>query len=189
MSPLLNTATKVYAGTAPAVAVYQGAVKVWPQSDGYGPPQSVYTTQTGTPTTSAQQTLGARIVIAAAGKITTLRWLRPSTTSAAITTRTLKLWNDNATPVQLASASTVAESGPGWKDAVLATPYTVTAGQAIRVSISNPDNMSLNFGVGGFPIVNGDLTLTHSYRDAAAGPPITSRTTDQFIDLIFRKTL
>jgi hypothetical protein len=153
----------------------------------YGPPQSAHTTQTGAFVSSAGNTFGGRFVLAAAGDITALRWLRPPETSAAITARTLRLWDDAATPVQLASAATSGESGPGWKDAVLSPAYTVTAGKVVRVSIDNPDNMNLTGSVGASAIINGDISLTTFYRNApVTGPPITARTTDYFVDLVFR---
>jgi Domain of unknown function (DUF4082) len=190
--PLLNTASKIYQGSSLATKVYQGSVQVWPPAPSFGPDQSVYTDQTpvvSAPAGGSGESYGADIVCAVAGRIIALRHYRRSDFPAGQTTQTMRLWDNSG--AQLASVSTVGESGSGWKVATISSPIIVTAGQTVRVSKDAPPGHTLSAGGAG-TLINGDLSLTQNYVGIGGGGIIRPNLNDgsrYFVDLIFQKAL
>lgn len=193
--PLLNTATKVYRGTALASKVYRGTVQVWPPAASWGPPQSAYTSQTPTSApNSAVQCSGNDFVFTATGRVTGLRFYRPAT--AAATSKTLKMWKGPPPSggTLMGTAVTTGDSGSGWKSALFPTPVAVTAGQTFRCVVVHAATDFLS-RINSFTsdLVNGDVTmLKQSYT---AGPgfentyPTSTTGITFFIDVIFEKAL
>jgi hypothetical protein len=157
----------------------------------YGPNQSVFPTgQVGTSTTdTAGYTVGNDITIAATGRITAVRYLRPA--NATGINKPVKLWSSPAGGV-LATAVTDATTTTGWKTGIFATPVAVTAGQKVRATLDNAAGV-LHNDVKSGTIVSGDLTMNppNSYYNdpnQVGTFPTHLGSWNYYLDLVFQKT-
>lgn len=188
--PLLNTATKVYAGSSLAAKVYRGTVQVWPPATAYGPGQSAYGAETPAGTVQwGVGALGCDVIFAVAGRITGMRYYWMAT--SADTSKTLRVWSSGGVLLGSVVVPRGTAGSVGWQQAIFTTPIAVTASQTVRAAVDSTtnDNMARS-GVIGADAVYGDVRrLVQGYSGTGGTYPNTTTPRHYFADIIFEKAL
>lgn len=194
--PLLNTATKVYVGSTPALKVYRGSTLVWtpPVTASYGPTQYSYDATDvppGSAITTAHGAAGNDVTFAVAGRIIGMRYWY--SVGHAATSITLRVWSATG-PTLLGSVVIGNDPGGAWSNPVMfATPISVTAGQVVRPigEFTSGDQLPRTVTNSGVSAVRGDMTRHGQFYTGTTGTYPTSLFTTRWYmtDILFQKLL
>jgi hypothetical protein len=153
---VLNTATKVYLGTAAATAVYSGTVKVWPSGTVHVERIQARPGTGGTSATSGNFTHGAGFTATMNGTITHIATYHYAPTHTLGQIHPLSLWTSAGVKVAhidwscpggtlladlVLPTPTADDPEPratAWYEVPLAVPYAIVSGSTYRVSCAAP---------------------------------------------------
>jgi hypothetical protein len=152
--PVINTADKIYLGSALASAVYAGTNKVWPAGTVHVERIQARPGTGGTSATPGDFTHGAAFTATMNGRITHIATYHYAPTHTAGQIHPLSLWTNAGVKVAhvdfvcpgSAFAGDIERPTPGapeprataWYEVPLATPYNIVAGSTYRVSCAAP---------------------------------------------------
>lgn len=192
--PLLNTATKVYRGSTPALKVYRGSTLIWTAPTGsYGPTQYSYDATDvppGSSITTSHGAAGNDVTFAVAGRIIGMRYWYVA--GHAATSITLRVWSSSA--VLLGTVVIGNDPGGAWSNPVMfSTPIPVTAGQVVRPigEFVSGDTLPRTLTNSGVAVVRGDMTRQPTFYTGTTGTyPTTNFTTRWYMtDILFQKSI
>lgn len=154
-----------------------------------GNPISIYTSQVPSSANLSDGVayeLGLKFRSTVAGKITAIKYYKPSMETAG--GHTGRIWS--ATGTQLASAVFANETSSGWQTVTLSTPLNVTANTTYVVSVNVKSRYSVTVNGLTSAINNGFLSALAGpdngvYGNSGSFPSVSGQSTSVFRDVVF----